>query len=364
MDKVISSPKKLLNQLLLAAIILSLGFGQLLRFELATGLTLYLHDPLIIIYLLLNLLELFKENTRLIRLISYFAAAASISLLLSTKYIPLAQVGFNSLYFARLLAYLLLLPTLPHSIARERVSSLLLISGTLTLLIGLVQYFFLPDTRYLYYLGWDDHLNRLIFPHYDPTFTGAIIALTLLLSMKLKTKLPTILALPALLLTYSRSIFISLIPPLLSKNKKYLIIAAVVLVGILFLPEKFGEGTNLLRTYSIQSRATHDTKVLRIFADSNLLFGVGMNNLSHYLSPSDLPNHATTANNSYVYLLATTGILGTFLFLKLLHALYKRSSHKQLLFFILLASMFNNILFYPFTLLWLVFLSTPSKHKR
>jgi len=349
---------------LLVALIFSLGFGQLLRFNFF-GLPLYLHDALVLVILIMffiskkNFLNGLKGNRVLLLFLSGLVTGWIFAL---TKY-SLTLLFLPSLYTLRLLSYLALFYGIKYS-KIQLPFSLFLISGTITLLIGLVQYSYLPDMRPFQFLGWDDHLNRLTLPHYDPTFTGVMLSLFLLSLVKQISKFhfPVMILISlAILLTYSRSVWISLALTfgyfmVKHKQYKYLLVGVCLLViPILFLPKKFGEGTNLLRTYSIESRFNSDLNYLQDFKFS-LLTGRGLNTLMLENGAGERPNHATGPNNSYLYLLLTAGILGLVGWLNIWRDIYQHSLYKPLLIFFFIASLFNNVMFYPFTLLWILLL--------
>jgi hypothetical protein len=76
----------------------------------------------------------------------------------------------------RLLAYVGLYLMLRNS--KIKVSrNIFMTSAMIALLIGLIQYTFLPDMRIFQFLGWDDHLSRLTLPHFDPTFSAITMSL-------------------------------------------------------------------------------------------------------------------------------------------------------------------------------------------
>ncbi len=363
-----------LSYWLLAALILSLGFGQLLRIE-YLGATFYLHDLLVISCLCLSVLN-FVRNYKVqnfvtipgFKLILLGLAVGWVSALLQY---PITQLLLPSLYTLRLLAYLTLYLLL---IGRKILipNTYFIIAGLTTLAIGLAQYFLLPDMRVFQYLGWDDHLNRLTLPHYDPTFTAVMLGLLLLKVASPHAPysiLHTLYIVPAVLLTYSRSIWLSLAMTLsycmlLNRKLNVLMIGiCVLIIPILFLPKKFGEGTNLLRTYSIESRLVHDATVLRQMG-WRLLTGVGYNTLaSMELPEKDRPNHAQGLNNSYLQILATSGVIGLWGWLLFLRHLYMCSAHQAEILFIAIASLFNNVLLYPFVLLWLLLINNVSSDK-
>lgn len=213
--------------------------------------------------------------------------------------------------------------------------------------------------RVFQYLGWDDHLNRLTLPHFDPTYTGVMIGLALLSITQLTSWYFSLLLIFAILLTYSRSVWLSLALTLsyfMLKEKKLiplLIGACLLFIPILFLPKKFGEGTNLLRTYSISSRIQSDLSFIQKYK-WDLLLGRGLNTLILDAPSGDRPIHATGPNNSYLYLLLTTGVMGLVGWGIFMRSLYLKSIQKPMFIFFFIASLFNNVMFYPFALLWIL----------
>ncbi len=349
---------------LLIALILSLGFGQLLRFE-YFGVPIYLHDILVITILALQvpyLVQNYKVRNLVIPpSLKTFLAGLAIGWLYALFLYPLSSLLIPSLYTLRLLAYLALYKVTNHKsyLINQRY---FLISGSIALLIGLLQYYLLPDMRVFQYLGWDDHLNRLTLPHFDPTFTAVTLALTLLSVSSISYFLPPIFLL-AILLTYSRSVWLSLfLTGVFSLRNKKIILASsiLLLVSILALPQKFGEGTNLLRTYSITSRFDNDLAYIQKY-QWDLLIGRGLNTLVLDSPSSSRPIHASGPNNSYLYLLATTGVMGLAGWGIFMYLIFQKSTHKPLLIFFFIASLFNNVMFYPFALLWVMLIESGSR---
>jgi O-antigen ligase len=222
--------------------------------------------------------------------------------------------------------------------------------------------------RIFKYLGWDDHLSRLTLPHFDPTFTAIMLTMSALCYYQAGKGRLAQLFLPAIFLTYARSIWISLIFVGVAYSfqvKKYskLILALILLLTtIMVLPKQFGEGTNIFRLFSIQSRLSTDITYVQQYG-WDLFVGRGMNTLILDTQPSDLPNHRTSPNNSYLYLLTTTGVLGLVGWGMFLYSMFKKSAHKPMLIFFVVASLFNNVMFYPFALLWVLLLeaTVPSE---
>lgn len=355
--------QKQIIKYLLITLILSLGFGQLLRFDLF-GLPLYLHDVLVVLLLVLNFRA--RLVTRLFRTrigIKLILLGLGLGWLNAILRYPITQLLVPFLYTLRLLSYLALYFTLKHSKIKIP-KSIFLISVTVSLCIGIAQYIFMPDMRVFQYLGWDDHLYRLVLPHFDPTFTAVMLGLGLLTIVPAASIFYILCSLfftMGILLTYSRSVWLSLALTagyFVKPKKLLLFLVPISLVAIFLLPRRFGEGTNLLRTFSIDSRATNDLAIVRDL-NWNLATGVGMNTFAlNSTSLKGFPNHATGPNNSYLYILATTGVIGLIGWGILLKNFYLNSRFKPLILFILLASLFNNVLFYPFVMLWFFLLES------
>ena len=349
-----------ISKWLLITLILSLGFGQLLRFEFL-DIPIYLHDVLVICLMVLQGRTL---KVTLPRSLKIFLTGLALGWLFAILHYSFAQLLVPSLYSLRLLAYLAL-----YFIIRRSKLSLdhryFVISGLSCAVIGLLQYFLLPDMRIFQYLGWDDHLSRLTLPHFDPTFTAVMLALALLSTTKVFPKfwlLTSILYSAGILLSYSRSVWLSLSLTfaLFMRPKKYLFfLVPILLVAILLLPRRFGEGTNLLRTYSLYSRLDADLSYLQTY-NWDLALGRGLNTLVLDSPPSPFDNHATGPNNSYLYLLATTGVLGLLGWGGFMFSLYRRSPYRPMLIFFFVAALFNNVMFYPFTLLWVLLIESTA----
>lgn len=352
MDKIISATKQELNKFLVIATLLSVAFGQLTRIELNNFPAFFVHDVIIFTFVVINLSKLRKISKD--KLLRPFALLLFINLIAHTISGTLTSIGI--LYLFRITIYFTFYLFIRNIQISFRKTAAMLLAGTITLVIAYSQYFLLPDTRYLAYLGWDDHLNRIIFPHFDPTYTAILLSLFFLLTLDRNRLFLTILAIPAILLTYSRSTFIALALVIISKHKKYLPYVIAILLVIPVLPRRFGEGTNLLRAYSIQTRIEHDKEILKL-AIENPLLGIGFNNVAAYLYGGfDRHNHATSANNSLIQIFATSGILGAIIFLRIGYLIYRRSMYKPSLLFLAISSLFNNTAFYPFSLLWIIIL--------
>lgn len=295
-----------------------------------------------------------------------FVVVAVLSLFSATLFLKSSEIGPASLHLVRFIIFSMLAVLVPfYESFKKRALLLLWGSGVGVALLGILQYFLYPNLRNLSYLGWDPHQYRIFSTLFDPNFVGIIVVLTFILHGYILTELPEwakrvgftaiVIALP---LTYSRGSwiawFVGLFVRAIYRKEIVQIVMWAIAAAILlpFLPQPGGEGVNLLRTISIESRIANSRDAINIFLSSPLL-GVGFNTLG------DMNIH-----NSWLFILATTGILGFVSFGWIWwNALGgdddKTSSHplKELLFISFVAvgvhSLFDNSLFYPHVMLWM-----------
>ncbi len=322
----------MINLLLIAAIFVW-PFGLLLQLTpLGTSLHLQLLDVLSVLLFLSLLVFSRKKITQdpLFKPLVIFSVVALLSR--GDPAYLLRFVSYTVFYFAfRIVEF-------------RRYYPYLVISATLFLSIGFLQYFFLPDTRFLTYLGFDDHYFRLVGSLLDPNFTGLVFVIFTLLSPKIFFAIPLL----ALALTFSRASFLTLAVSLLylcvvKKQFKLLLLILILGVFLYFVPKPFGEGVNLLRTFSIISRFENQRQALAIFAQNPIL-GVGF-------GPRKI-------DNSFIFVLTTTGLAGFVSFLTFLKKVWQITSDpfvKAALLATLVHSLFNNSFFYP-PILFLFFL--------
>jgi hypothetical protein len=329
-------------------------FGQLLTFSLPSGVTLYLLD---IILGLLSLSLLIFPKTRhqvfsdqLFKPLLIFLSIAFLSLLLTVSQVP-HDLLFPIFYLARLFVY----PAIYFAVKlypRAAIIKPVIFSFVLFCLLGLGQYLFLPDMRFLKLVGFDDHYYRLIGSFYDPNFTGAILAGAALILIAMGRFIPGFLVVGLLALTFSRASFVCFVIGLLyllikKRQKKLLLFLLLLTVFIILIPKPFGEGVNLGRTFSIFSRFESWKSGLHLFFLKPIL-GWGYNTLR------SINGDRFQIDNSYLYVIATTGIIGLSSFLYLLRrswVLISSLPGKLFILTILLHSFFNNSLFY----IWIFF---------
>lgn len=372
------------SKYLLIILILLFPFGQLSRITLFNGsASLYLHDVLIIVGIIYFLLKIIREKKKLAKISKYFILfifTALFSLILALKTLSFTEVLISSLYLWRFLAYLSFFYLLKNKIKKEtlNIESYLNISILLSILAGLAQYTLLPSLEQLFAAGWDRHLNRLVGSWLDPGFTGLIFVLQIiyLLDRGLKQNkrniyllILLILAFISLLLTYSRSSFMALILGLLiylAKKGKIIVFSGIsitFLSFLLLLPNTFGEGTKLLRTSTIISRLSNWEQGLTLI-NKKPIFGFGFNTLRFVKRDLGMESYkwyfshsAGGLDNSLLFLIATTGIVGAFFFLGWVWEMISKNKNNLLIIAsfstIFIHGIFSNSWFYPWTMIWM-----------
>ncbi len=376
-------------------------FGQLAKIPLnflnMPSINLYLTD--IILFLLVIswiIWKVFDKKRKyhlppLAKPIFLFSVLALISLLVNLSVFGLKESLVGSLYLIRWLFYAGIYFVVFD--LRKKLDWLkwhnkpcfLLIIGSAIAIFGLIQYSLWPDFKALETLNWDPHFYRLVGTFFDPGFTGLILALNLFLIiiLWLESKNKWFLALglivySSLALTYSRASWLVFLLGagliLLTKKAFKVLIGIAILIAMTFflLPRPAGEGGKIERTYTINARLINYEQSLKIAKD-NPFFGVGFNNYRYaqrnygFLSTDEWQtNHAGAgADNSFLLVLATTGIFGFLAYLWLWGRVLKENKKNILVVVSLLAiighSLFLNSLFYPWVMVWLWLLLALTK---
>ena len=314
-------------------------FGQLFRLQLLDVLAVLLFVSLLPSYRKIAKDPLFKP-------LALFSLAALLSLVANLGSVSLASLA----YFLRFVSYTSFYFAFRTEGVRKYARYLLL-AAVLFLGLGLLQYFFLPDIRFLAYLGFDDHYYRLIGSFLDPNFSGLILAVLVILSPWPLLVIPLI----ALVLTFSRASFLSLAVGLIYlslTNRRLKLLLTLLLLGLFLylVPKPFGEGVNLWRTFSIVSRVENQKNALLLFTQKPI-FGHGFSPLK--------------VDNSFIFVLATTGIVGFIAFVTFLKKVWLMTADplaRTSILVILVHSLFNNSLFYSWILaLFFLLISQRSK---
>ena len=373
--------KKIFKYLFISILTL-FSLGQLQRIQLNEAVVFYIHDLLIVIWLILLIKKRKEKMLFLIRKYFFnyltYIAISWIVIGLIINFISHNFTIIPLLYIARTISYLLFALSLPITISLPAKSyrCYWFLVGLFIAVSGIVQYLLLPDTRFLWYSGWDDHYFRLIGTQFDPNFTGIILTTTFFMAQSLWNKQSwikisaSILLTSTILLTYSRASFLSFIIGLLliifigyikshQKNIFLSIIMGLFILLVPFLPRPDGEGVKLERTASISARIESNRFSLDNLKKHELFFGKGLFTYSNENKTETYwPTTAHFPSNLIVFLFTSTGIIGLGLALVILYKTGQYLYHKDTYIFIsfiaiLIHSQFNHTLFQPFIWLWL-----------
>lgn len=367
------------------------------RLQFANGVAVSVNDIflalLIVVWLGLHIYNRKKiDKSLLSKPIILFSVIGLISLGLNFLNLKIDALLISFLYLLRWAGYASLYFIVKEFDAKFRLKTayVLLASGFFVVLIGFVQYFFYPSLRNLYYLGWDEHLYRLFSSFLDPNFAGTFFVIYLLFTVSfisgfLKNRdwfkfliigIISFLTLVALYLTYSRSALIMLVVGvvvylyLINKKGFILLILLGIFLAIFILPKSFQtEGTNFLRATSSESRVSTAEEALTIIRE-NPLYGVGFNayrfaqNRQGFGGPNwEISHGGAGTDNSFLFVLATTGIIGLAAFLWLIYRLFslgfkklKKNKYSIVLISLIAGLIFNslfvNSFFYVLVLEW------------
>ncbi len=374
-----------LMKIIIGLLLLLFSLGQLGRLNIfGSELVIHLNDVAVGLFVLgtfiwkrATLISVVKRDPLSLPLVLWIGAM-SLSLIINSMRLSLSELVISSLYAVRFVAYtgvyfavkLTLTKDIESFWGKGLVLATVAVAG-----VGVLQYVFIPDVSFLQATSWDDHYYRLISTFFDPGFTGAILALGLLvafLGRKHKSDWGVItLIYLALALTYSRASFLLYmagftIIALWQRSTKLFIGAALLLViTIALLPNNIqSEGTQLNRENSVWSRINNWQQSITIWTKAPL-FGHGFNTYRYvqrdlgYLRPELInESHAAAgADSSLLLVLATTGAVGLGAYLYLLFTMARLGRYNSLFLAsfagVVVHSFFNNTLFYAWIMEWL-----------
>ena len=368
--------------LLFYLIIACFLFGQLGRISFFDQkVNIYIYETLIFLSLLLLFVKYrlipIKKYFKQIKIVFIFFIFLLSSYLFEIFEFSVFDNFLALLYFLRLIMYALFFIYMYFYLIKNKKFKIVLIKSIYILLFSvlflcIVQYFFYPDLRNLYYLGWDPHLYRLFGLFFDTYISSAffgIVLLFLLISKNkvIKNKYLRYFLIATyfifILLTYSRTLYISILFIALLyflKEKKYLNLfafAACFMIAVIIIPKPFGEGVNLKRTFSIESRYRDYNNALVLWKKKPL-FGYGYNRIravkakNNMLKNTDIASHsASSFHSSYLIILVSGGLIGLVFFLMILGNILNFSYFSgYLIIFLGLLSLSDNVLLHPFVL--------------
>ena len=382
-NKVLAESKVLI---LLYLYLFLFPLGQLLRIPpQSTQLSLvhfYLTDVIVglvgVMWVMRRIREKRGVSTSLTKPILIFFGLGLFSLLVNYSSLTTKQFGISFLYLFRWIVYAglyFVVRDIGKVSGKIRVISGLIAAGVVCGILGLVQYIFLPDTRFLAQFGWDPHYYRLIGTFLDPGFLGIILVLTLILltekSWQDKKKILIIvwiITYVALALTYSRASYLGFLGGLgmlglIKKKPRFIFkIVGLLFITLLILPRPGGEGVRLERDSTIRYRIINWEHALTISRD-HLLLGVGFNSYRYAQGKygfieerisEDSAHSAAGVDSSLLFVLATTGVLGLLGYLGILRVAWREGDIiiRSSLIALLIHSCFTNTLFYPWIMGW------------
>lgn len=391
MLKILNPSKFFLPQKILWIFVGLFSLGQLQRVEISPAVAFYFHDLFILGWLsfffifkkdffqkIIN--DYFKKLKKNIWL-KIFSTILLISLITTFWYCLNFQTLVPLLYLCRLIVYVIFATSIYYFLNNSRSENFYLkiqylTASSIIAILGLIQLILLPDVRFLYLFGWDDHYYRLISTLFDPAFTGLILLMGLLFSLKLKSSgkiiyLPQLLLIVAILFTYSRATYLAGVGALIYywlsqpnyKNQNFQIVKKVGTVFLIIVFSsvalqffKGGEGTNLLRTSTIYARIENIKNYLQQLDAPTLLVGKGW--FTFPVQKSGISNHSRVPDNSIILLINNLGVPGLILFsFSIFKLVWKKIKfHPELtsvIIAIIIHSQFNNAVFQPFV--WLYF---------
>lgn len=374
------------------------SLGQLQRFELGSGQALYLQDLIASILILWWSRDMFKWlRPRLFKwsYAPWLLLVAWLGLGWGLSFMAGGNLRFAFLYLARLVFYiafalgLALRPWWPKLklTSETAIKGFLIITGSFIAYFGWLQYLFMPDLRFLGILGWDTHFYRLVSTQFDPTFTGLLLVLTILviqhtqIAQKWLGRLLQVFLVVTIAFTYSRASYAALgISQLVTawqmRRHKSLAGFSVGLIFLLLillpiLPRPGGEGVRLERINSGLARVSSSEEWLQSLTSLQWLTGRGLfvPLPSSATTSDDLVNHAQLPDNLEVLFTAGWGVGGWLILVAVIikTKIWKHLTHLEwaTASAIFIHAQFNNSLFEIFVwiFLWLILWSDKKSLK-
>ena len=365
---------------------ISLLFGTVVSVMVYPGVTLYLHDFFLVLLLALSVLTKTKQKHRakLLPFIALFGIVSLISLLVNGYRLSLFDLGVSSLYLIRWLMY----AGLYGVVLRKQTNTTSWLTGLFGVgvgyaLVGLIQFFLYPDLRNLMYLGWDPHYYRLFSTILDPNFAGIIFVFTTFLGFYFYVQSKrgwllgaTLIPFIALILTFSRSSYMAffvgaLTFAFLEKKWKPIVVSVILFIFLFFIIPNPGKAyLHMDRIVTSIARIENWREPVTLIRKSPV-FGYGFNTLRYIKDKSsadDAVSHAGAGvDNSFLFILATTGIIGFGAYIWLLVSIIRFTltitvlnkdtrvyGHMMLatLVAVFVHSQFVNSLFFPQVMIW------------
>ena len=395
-------------------LIFSLPLGVIFRIAPFQGVAVYLYDLVtgIILFYFIFLITIRKKkipSKKLFTVITIFLLIGFVSLIINSKYLSAQDFLISFAYLLRYASYASIIFAMQFLSTefRSSVSKKLIIAGYIFVTLGFIQYFFYPNLRNLYYLGWDEHLYRFFSTFLDPNFAGTFLVLILILLSEtiigvrneiLKPFKGSLgwrvqndkrifvafimwtVTLVAIFLTYSRSALVMLLvvtSTFLIIHKFYrvvLVALSVFIISFFIFPNPNIQGLNPLRPASLEARIESAQDAVKIIS-KNPILGVGFNayryaRMRYGLGGEEdvLESHSGAGtDNGFLFVLATTGIVGIIVFLdfwvnvfRIIIPKLKSEFYARVVLVSIISlsvnTIFINSLFYPPIMAWIFIL--------
>jgi len=368
---------------ILSGMFISLLAGQFARIELMHALAnVYVHEFFLLFFVVRSMIRFgfapiksaYKSKSAL-----FFLSIVAISFFLSFREFTLLQNGIALLYLIRVALYLLFGIYLFFLLDKKRMIrsylyDLIYTFSILLLVFSAIQYIFYPNFWGLYSLGWDPHLYRASAAYLDVFVAAALYGMLSLFWFSKKHRALSMLFFIALIFSFSRSAYIAFAMGALylfvtqKKWKELFIFFSLFVVFLVLVPKPFGEGVNLLRTSSINSRI-QDYRLGLTLWQKKPLFGFGYNRIRFakeqldLIAVDDRSHSLSSFHSSFLIVLVTTGIMGFLSFLVLIYSLVRKyPSIRIYIVFLLSMSLFDNVFLYVLVMLPFMFIATQLSH--
>lgn len=364
-------------------VLLLFPFGEIIRIDLGNSIILKPIDIGTILIVFIWLIFKFRKRKKIKQKnilvpVLLFTISACFSLVINYSSLSVNQFFSSLAYLVRWIFYagVFFIVNDFDKEFKTKISGLLILVGSIIVGLGYVQYFFYSSLKEFFYLGWDEHMHRMFSVFFDPNFAGAFFALFFLflanLFFKKKNKFIGILmlmTLGAIFLTFSRSALImfiassSLLFILMNKKIWIFLLLGVTFVVLAISSKYFNiENINLFRKVSSEGRIETSRNAIKIIGDQPI-FGVGFNSYRYAQlrygfrnDKAEVLSHADSGvDNSMLFVLATTGIVGFFFYGLMWIKIFKTASILVTVSIIgvLINSLFINSLFYSYIMFWL-----------
>lgn len=364
----------MLKKFIVILLFLLFSLGQLVRISfMGQEVNIYLYEiSMVFIFGYLFLKFRFKpivQTFKFVSIIIYFFGYLFLSFFIKIGNFNLNENIIAFLYLLRFSFYFLffiyLIFELKKHVALVRIFKKgIFVCFILIVFFSFLQYFFYPDLRNLFYQGWDPHLYRIFGTFLEPVILSSLMGLFLLMFLLfpslvknryLRTSAIAI-SFMIIILSFSRGVYfavlVTLLIYLIKRNWRFIFIFLAVFAIVVFvIPKPSGEGVNLLRTSTIQSRLIDYSQAIGIWK-KNPIFGIGYNRIRYVKPEVQLGNHASASfHSSFLIMLVTSGVVGLGLFLGVLGLLGRLGRFGFYgVVFLSVVSLFDNVLLHPFIL--------------